>query len=51
MFTRLDTIPACDRRTDRRMDGRTDGRLATVWSALRRYAYASRGKNRAKSCH
>ena len=26
MFSRFDTIPACDGRTDRRTDGRTDGR-------------------------
>jgi len=35
----LDTIPACDRRTDRQ----TDGHLSTAYT---RYAYASRGKKR-----
>jgi len=37
MYNCLDSIPACDRRTDRRTD-------ILPWHSLR-YAYASRGKN------
>jgi len=44
MYNRLDSIPACDGRTDRQTDRRTDRHLATAYSP--RYAYASRGKNR-----
>jgi len=42
MYNRLDTIPACDGRTDRQTDGRTD--ILSRHSPC--YAYASRGKNR-----
>jgi len=38
MCNRLDTIPACD--------GRTDGRTDILPRHSPRYAYASRGKNR-----
>jgi len=41
MYNRLDTIPACDRRTDRRTD--------ILPRHSPRYAYASRGKNGPKS--
>jgi len=34
MCNRLDSIPACDRRTDRRTDRERDGHLATAYSAL-----------------
>jgi len=44
MCTRLDTIPACDRRTDRQTDGRTDGRTEILPRHSPCYAYASRGK-------
>jgi len=41
MYSRLDTIPKCDRRTDGQTDGRTD--ILPRYSP--RYAYASRSKN------
>ena len=41
MCNRIDTIPACDRRTD----GRTDRQTDIMPRHSPRYAYASRGKN------
>jgi len=41
MYSRLDTIPACDRRMDRQTDGRTD----ILPRDSPRYEYALRGKN------
>ena len=34
MYNRLDTIPACDRRTDGRTDEQKDGHLATALSIV-----------------
>ena len=47
MYNRLDTIPACDGRTDGGTDGRTD---ILPWHSPR-YAYTSRGKNGIKYVH
>jgi len=41
IYNRLDTIPACD--------GRTDGRTDILQRHSSRYAYASRGKNCGKT--
>ena len=41
MYSRLDTIPACDRQTD----GQTEGEAEILPRHSPRYAYASRGKN------
>ena len=43
---RLDTIPACDRRTDRQTNRQTN----ILPRHSPRYAYASRGKNCNSSC-
>ena len=41
IYNRLDSIPACDRQTDRRTD--------ILQQHSPRYAYASRGKNEART--
>jgi len=47
MFSRLDSIPLCDRRTNRQTDGRTDGRTDILPKHRPRYVYASRDKKHA----
>ena len=50
IYSRLCTIPACDKQTDRQTDKQTDGGTDRWTDTLPRhsprYAYASRGKNR-----
>jgi len=45
MFSRFDTIPACDRRTDRRTDGRRDGRTDVQPIAITYFSIADARKN------
>ena len=42
MYNRLDSIPACDRRTERQTDGQTDRQTDILPRHSPRYAYASR---------
>jgi len=51
MYNRLDTLPACDIRTDRQTDRQTDGHLATAESVLFLICRAVKIRRAAGTCH